>query len=294
MSNNHLTNTPFSTPVTPGFELQTLLQSIVSFPISSIGSDAFLESYCIHLERLSITACWTACASVGQSSDSVDIDLKTKDSLKVFTEKNDGEYVVEAFWEQTDKIESMVETLLAVEYWRENVLFSRSNNSDDEYDELNEVDGGENELADRLANNGNGLRTAFILHAETTIVSLLSLIFYRGIPPTLLEGSNSGDEVLLALVDYCARQLVRCCCCCVIAFNSERRWVSTGLTPCSSQNLPLHRSFLEHHNNLTRQSTNKRIRGQPPILPTIYPIEAVSMKYKIPSTTPHIKRLLHP
>lgn len=131
----------------------------------------------------------------------------------MFTEKNDGEYVVEAFWEQTDRIESMVETLLAIEYWRENVLFSkRNNNSDDEYDELNEVDGGENELADRLANNGNGLRTAFILHAETTIVSLLSLIFYRGIPPTLLEGSNRGDEVLLALVDYCARQLVRFVC----------------------------------------------------------------------------------
>ena len=67
-------------------------------------------------------------------------------------------------------------------------------------------------LANRLAKNGNALRTAFILHVETTIVSLLSLIFFRGVPPELLEGSNGGgggEDVLLSLVDYCARQLVR-------------------------------------------------------------------------------------
>ena len=91
---------------------------------------------------------------------------------------------------------------------------------------MNDVDGGEGEnvasaggkcfegLAYRLAANGNALRTAFILHAETTIVSLLNLIFYKGIPAELLEGSSgcgggsNGDDALLSLVDYCARQLV--------------------------------------------------------------------------------------
>jgi len=91
-----------------------------------------------------------------------------------------------------------------------------------QYDELNDVDGGGDKgtsksfknqeelgLAFHLAANGNALRAAFILHAETTIVSVLNLIFYRGIPPSLLDGSSgSGDDVLLSLMDYCARQLI--------------------------------------------------------------------------------------
>ena len=91
---------------------------------------------------------------------------------------------------------------------------------------MNEVDGGKGEdnkatggdgnacfetteggLAHRLVANGNVLRVVFILHAETTIVSLLNLIVYKGIPVGLLEG-NFGDDVLLSLVDYCVRQLV--------------------------------------------------------------------------------------
>ena len=189
------------------------------------------------------------------------------------------EYIVQAFLDDTDKIECLVKTLLLLELWRENVLFPNKNNKqqcsgsdnddyndegvdaiaeeeevefeieggerdeDEYYNELNDVDGGNNNennnnanttndvaistttannerreeetgLANRLANNGNALRTAFILHVETTIVSLLSLIFFRGVPPELLEGnSSSGEDVLLSLVDYCARQLVRSLSC---------------------------------------------------------------------------------
>ena len=161
-----------------------------------------MEAYCINLERLSIQAHLTA--GVISARESVEITL----SNPVFGDDySSGEYIVESFLEHPDKIEGMVETLLALEFWRENVLFSRKNKRD-EYDELNEVDGGEDDvvLAHRLASNRNGLRTAFILHAESTIVSLLGLIFYRGVPAALLEGN--GDEVLMALIDYCARQLV--------------------------------------------------------------------------------------
>ncbi len=167
------------------------------------------------------------------------------------------EYVVEAFLENADKIEALVRTLLALELWRENVLFRRGHrrghqrnleidNDEDGKEEivdenevihLNEFDCGDNDyendfvatssisckgeagLAHRLATNSNTLRTAFILHVETTIVSLLNLLFYRGIPPELLSsqgksgedrsGSSGGDDVLLSLIDYCARQLVR-------------------------------------------------------------------------------------
>ena len=81
---------------------------------------------------------------------------------------------------------------------------------------MNDVDGGEDTnddtsdgvltgLASQLAENGNALRVAFIIHTETTIVSMLSLIFYQGIPASFLEGD--GDQYLLSLVDYCARSM---------------------------------------------------------------------------------------
>ena len=171
-----------------------------------------MEAYCINLERLSIQAHLTAMRKGGQTQDIVTRDLNLFGSGM-----GDDEYVVDSFLEDVSSIGNMVQTLLALEFWREHVLFHKetSKNGDgysdetDEYQELNEVDGGEPivSLANRLAANGNGLRTAFILHAETTIVSLLNLIFYKGIPSALLEGAG-GDEILLALVDYCARQLV--------------------------------------------------------------------------------------
>ncbi|EJK48551.1 hypothetical protein THAOC_32641, partial [Thalassiosira oceanica] len=173
-----------------------------------------------------------------------------------------GEYVVDAFLEDDERIRSMIRTLLALELWRTRVLFRDGGDGeeggqcrekeeeevvefeveggsrlDEEYDSLNDVDGGEGPasgecnaaasstpnannnngnaandaastfggLAPRLAANGNVLRAAFVLHAETTVVSMLGLIFYRGVPPGLIE---DDDGLLLSLIDYCARQLV--------------------------------------------------------------------------------------
>ena len=187
-----------------------------------------MEAYCINLERLSIQAHLTVLAS-GMVGEEENVSMTgTRDlnniNLNLFG-SNGEEYVVNAFLEDETKIGNMVKTLLALEFWRENVLllFRRESIMDDDdkkdeqddYVELNQVDGAEPmvavALANRLAANGNGLRTAFILHAETTIVSLLNLIFYKGIPSAFLEGA--GDEILLALVDYCARQLASSCCC---------------------------------------------------------------------------------
>jgi hypothetical protein len=193
--------------VSPGFETTHLLSTLFPVPIFEIGSNKFTEAYCINLERLSIQAHLTAGAN-----NEVAVNIIGGGG------ESNSEYVVEACIEE-NKVESLVKTLLALEFWREHVLFRRSKADDtdgdevkDEYSELNSVDGGEEsgsvkqlQLADRLAENGNALRTAFILHAETTIVGMLNLIFYKGIPPELFSG---GDEVLLALVDYCARQLV--------------------------------------------------------------------------------------
>ena len=269
-----------------------------------------MTSYCINLERLCIQAHLTAGYIGREKSTSVNINGVSSGSVGDNGNNNshtfaatpglddvlsslmttgggvnnheEEEYIVQAFLDNTDKIECLVKTLLMLELWRENVLFhnnkkqQRSSDSsgedvavaiseeeevefeieggerdeDEYYNELNDVDGGgdnnsnnnndttndvvaitnttttadnnngregeqeEVGLANRLANNGNALRTAFILHAETTIVSLLSLIFFKGVPPELLEGSiggssgAGGEDVLLSLVDYCARQLV--------------------------------------------------------------------------------------
>ena len=172
---------------------------------------------------------------------------------------NGREYIVDAFLEDDERIRSIIRTLLALELWRTRVLLPNDNDGEggqckeeeeeeeevvefeieggsrleEEYNSLNDVDGGEDPssnstcnaatfaeisgpsaqnaastfggLAPRLAANGNVLRTAFVLHAETTIVSMLSLIFYHGVPPGLIE---DDDGLLLSLIDYCARQLV--------------------------------------------------------------------------------------
>ena len=267
-----------TTSVTPGLETSTLLSSIYTLSsLNEIGSTKFMAAYCINLERLCIQAHVTAACiadersnvvSIGGSNDHISRLSATPgldDILSSLTgnsnssngnaagDKNE-EYIVSAFLQNVDKIETLVKTLLMIELWRENVLFDRQhhqrscgqkkNNAttdadevefeiegghreeDECYNELNDVDGGYNDininsttptsavnedeggLAHRVATNGNALRTAFILHAETSIVSLLSLIFYKGIPAELLEGSSSGDDVLLSLIDYCARQLV--------------------------------------------------------------------------------------
>lgn len=252
-----------TTYVTQGFETRTLFDSLYAVPVDGVGSPQFMAAYCINLERLSVQAHRTAGFAAAAQSTVVSVGGAAAtpdclgDALSSLAGSGCGEeeYVVAAFLEDADKLEALVKTLLALELWRENVLFrgpgrkrsgpeERARNAaqgeieetedvdfeveggerreeDDQYRVLNEVDGGGEDgsaaehhsetpvegLAHRLAANGNVLRTAFILHVETTIVSLLSLIFYQGIPAGLLEGSH-GDEALLSLVDYCARQLV--------------------------------------------------------------------------------------
>lgn len=199
------------TVVSPGFETETLLQSIDPIPLSEIGSNKFMEAYCINLERLSIQAHLTAGMISAREASEVPVSSNASAASELLNawSASDGEYVVNAFLEHPEKVEAMVKTLLAIEFWRNNVLFRREEKEIEgggEFTELNELVGKEEALAHQLAANGNVLRTAFVLHAETTIVSLLNLIFYNCIPAALLEGTS--DEVLLALIDYCARQLV--------------------------------------------------------------------------------------
>jgi len=278
--NNNINMTTISTIVSPGFETSTLLQSIYALTSpTQVGTSKFMTSYCINLEKLSIQAHLSARfigtlqsstvninGSGGINSNGVVATPGLGDILSTLSNSNNNssalngveeeEYIVQAFLDDTTKIECLVSTLLSIELWREHVLFGSNNSKqghsqncnaiseeevefeieggqrdelNDCYNELNDVDGGNDDIASSslaestkptsskleglahlLASNNNALRTAFILHAETTTVSLLSLIFYKGIPPELLDGS-SGDDVLLSLIDYCARQLVCSC-----------------------------------------------------------------------------------
>ena len=59
------------------------------------------------------------------------------------------------------------------------------------------------ELIDLISENKSSLRCAFILHVETTLCSLLNLIMFRK------ENCDELDNhTAIALVDYCARQMV--------------------------------------------------------------------------------------
>ena len=215
--------------VSPGLETQLLLDSIHDVRMEEIGSSKFFEAFCINLERLSIQAHLTA--GVISSSQADQISTTSGELTASFgsaASTSQEEYIVEAFLENPNKLEDLVKTLLALEYWRDNILFRKGKGSKDdeeevefeieggerdifdEYASLNDVDGGDvpefTALASLLAGNGNAVRGAFILHAETTIVSIFNLVFYRGIPASFLEGD--GEQYLLSLVDYCARQLV--------------------------------------------------------------------------------------
>lgn len=226
--------------VSPGFETLSLIDSIYACPLEGIGSSKFMKTYCVNLERLSIQAHLTAGIISASQSNVVGTtnSIASPGMGEVFASLGGGayeEYIVEALLENTNKLENLVKTLLALEYWRDNVLFRKDKGStveneeddvdfeieggerdrDELYAKLNDVDGGLSDdddtgvskgLASLLAENSNSLRAAFILHVETTIVSLLNLVFYKGIPPAFLEGD--GDQFLLSLVDYCGRQLV--------------------------------------------------------------------------------------
>ena len=254
------------TTVTPGYETTSLLSTIHAISLVDIGSDKFMQSYCVNLERLSIQAHGTAGLVTRNKSREVVMNNNNQGGINIGTidtNEEEEEYIVEAILESPHVLESMVKTLLALELWRTHVLFRRGeqlllhgdnenvshendndadadgNFDDDDEEEIeisktnsNSQNNNSNNnrtannsssnnnrttnkkgLAHKLASNGNALRVAFIVHAETTIVSLLNLVFYRGIPHGLLDGGGSssvgGDELLLSLIDYCARQLVR-------------------------------------------------------------------------------------
>jgi hypothetical protein len=109
------------------------------------------------------------------------------------SEHHDDEYVVEQIL-ASGKLTVLIRTLLAVEAWRLYVLQEQ---------EQDEGQGGSS-LASQMAQHGNALRCAFILHVETTLVGLLNLILYRRESCEQMDG-----EAAVALVDYCSRSMVR-------------------------------------------------------------------------------------
>jgi len=158
-------------------EAESIVESLESFTVEDIGSSPFLHMYGYQVERLSLQA--HATAKVPDCGD---------------------EYVVEAIL-TFGKIPTLVRTLISIELWRTMVLNPKpsSRPSAPEYEPSTS-------LLHLLAKNGNSLRTAFTLHTETTLVCLLNLILYRK------EGCIEMDsETAVALVDYCARQLVSYC-----------------------------------------------------------------------------------
>ena len=135
--------------VSPGFETNVLLDSIYAAPLDKIGSDKFMQTYCVNLERLSIQAHLTAGMLSFSQSNAVEINCNATSSLgNALTSLGGGlseEYIVEAFLDNATKLEDLIKTLLALEYWKENVLFQKGNGSNEcdgvEFD----IEGGERE-----------------------------------------------------------------------------------------------------------------------------------------------------
>lgn len=199
---------PMTINVSP-MEAESLISPIKKFSIDEIGSSPFLKMYAFEIEKLSLQA--HAHASASNSCHGGHDKL-----ISASTVGGEDEYVIDLLLTH-DKVSTLVETLLAVEAWRLFIL--KSSNSDDNDDDNVNDDEEDSEQDNntrkgdkpsksgsciyRLAEQGNSLRVAFILHVETTIVSLLTLLFYR--KENVLEINN---EVLLSIVDYCARQMV--------------------------------------------------------------------------------------
>ncbi len=191
-------------------EAECIISSIKHFPIQEIGSSSFLKMYGFQIEKLSLQAhlsastntCTTSSLTLGSSSPF----LNGADSC------GEDEYVIDLLLTH-DKISSLVQTLLAIEAWRVFILGGSSSEKREHKSKNAQGEEGwakENgkyrskmSFMKQIAKQGNLLRTAFILHAETTIVSLLTLLFYR--KDHVLEIDNA---ILLSIVDYCARQMV--------------------------------------------------------------------------------------
>jgi hypothetical protein len=93
---------------------------------------------------------------------------------------NSDEYVLEALL-TFDKLDFLVHDLLVIEAWKENVYPC---------------------LLDRVAGR-NTMRVYFVLYHEATIVNLLEVLLYHK------HICEAGGELMLELVDYCARKLTR-------------------------------------------------------------------------------------
>jgi len=176
-------------------EAESIVSSIREFPIREIGSSSFLKMFGFQIEKLSLQAHASA-------SNSPIIHRHSN----VNALGGEDEYVIDLILTYK-KVSPLVQTLLAIEAWRTFILTSRlpSEGSGDKGSDIET-------LIELIAKQGNSLRVAFILHAETTIVSLLTLMFYRR--ENIVEIENS---ILLSLVDYCARRMV-----CISIMQRER------------------------------------------------------------------------
>ena len=210
---------------------------------TQIGTDDFMARYCVDLERLALQAHLSA-ADEARGGNGINMTTANEDTAAggggaLAELANIGhraasafghEYVAEAILVE-NKVEGLVRTLLALEVWRTKVLFIGPPETETETEtaeeriletdedgafdvttanptEADESNSSSNKqqrgLAPLLAQNKNSLRAAFILHAETTLVGLLALVFYRreAFEPDVLSG-----ETAVALVDYVARRL---------------------------------------------------------------------------------------
>ena len=183
-----------NTIVSP-LEAESMIASIIRFPIEEIGSSAFLKLYGFQIEKLSLQAHASASKAIFSQLSRIEYDTSGVDG--------EDEYVIDLLF-MHDKVTVLVQTLLAVEAWRLFVLGSKekSENYDDSVKNVEFTNGAS--FIGQLAKQGNSLRVAFTLHVETTIVSLLALLFYR--KENVVDIDNA---VLISIVDYCARQMVR-------------------------------------------------------------------------------------
>jgi hypothetical protein len=149
-------------------EAESIISTLRSFSIEEIGCTPFMKMYGYDLERLSMQAHHSA-------------------------KRQDGdEYVVEAILTQK-KLSILVTTLLTLEGWRTFCLYPRGVGKKND-DQL--------ALGTQIVKNRNSLRCAFILHVETTIVSLINLICFRR-----EHCEEMTSEIAISLIDYCARQM---------------------------------------------------------------------------------------
>ena len=194
-------------------EAESIVSSIRQFSISEIGSSSFLKLFGFQIEKLSLQAHASASASSSHCGSGGGGG-------------GEDEYVIDLLLTH-DKVKPLVQTLLAIEAWRifvlESPISTQVGQSTDGFENVKEENEGNDDVIndknegtamdsthtptkflESIAKGGNSLRVAFILHVETTIVSLLTLLFYR--KENVMEIEN---RTLLSIVDYCARQMVR-------------------------------------------------------------------------------------